>query len=63
MTGVLDAATWSALNTDSAVTEGLHHHEDLKGPFVPILADMKGKSELTCLGHSSALVRPIRRSR
>ena len=29
--------------------------EDLKGPFVPIPADMKGKSELPYLGYSSPL--------
>jgi lipoprotein-anchoring transpeptidase ErfK/SrfK len=57
VTGALDAATWSALNTDDApaLMDYTITAEDLKGPFVSIPADMKGKSELPYLGYSSAL--------
>ena len=57
VTGALDAATWDALNTDDApaLTGYTITKDDLKGPFVPIPADMKGKSELPYLGYSSPL--------
>jgi lipoprotein-anchoring transpeptidase ErfK/SrfK len=57
VTGALDATTWDALNMDDApaLTGYTITAEDLKGPFVPIPADMKGKSELPYLGYSSPL--------
>ena len=57
VTGALDATTWDALNTDDApaLTGYTITKDDLKGPFVPIPADMKGKSELPYLGYSSPL--------
>ncbi len=57
VTGALDAATWDAINADTApaLTEYTITAEDLKGPFVPIPADMKGKSELPYLGYASPL--------
>jgi lipoprotein-anchoring transpeptidase ErfK/SrfK len=57
VTGALDAATWAAINADTApaLTDYTITAEDLKGPFVPIPADMKRKSELPYLGYSSVL--------
>jgi lipoprotein-anchoring transpeptidase ErfK/SrfK len=56
-TGTLDAATWDAINTDTApaLMDYTITAEDLEGPFVPIPADMKGKSELPYLGYASPL--------
>ena len=54
--GELDAATWTALNTDQAdvlVTYTLTA-EDVAGPFTPIPADMIEKSRLDALGYTSA---------
>ena len=57
VTATLNAATWDAINTDiaPALMDYTMTAEDLKGPFVPIPADMKGKSELPYLGYSSPL--------
>jgi lipoprotein-anchoring transpeptidase ErfK/SrfK len=57
VTGALDARTWDAINADAApaLTDYTITAEDLKGPFAPIPADMKGKSELPYLGYASPL--------
>jgi lipoprotein-anchoring transpeptidase ErfK/SrfK len=55
--GVVDAATWTALNRDSApalVTYALSA-EDVAGPFITIPTDMMEKSKLPALGYTSAL--------
>lgn len=55
--GVIDAATWTALNRDTA--PALVNHvlsaEDVAGPFTVIPADMMEKSKLPALGYTSAL--------
>jgi peptidoglycan hydrolase-like protein with peptidoglycan-binding domain len=54
VTGVLDAATWDALNTDAApvlINYTLTAH-DLKGPFVAIPADAKDQAKLPSLGYT-----------
>ena len=53
----IDAEVWRALNTDSApaLIEYALAEGDVKGPFVPIPADMMAKAKLTHLGYASPL--------
>jgi lipoprotein-anchoring transpeptidase ErfK/SrfK len=55
--GVVDAATWAALETDTdpIVTAYTITPEDVAGPFVPIPEDMAAKATLPYLGYTSAL--------
>jgi len=57
VSGDLDAATWAALNTDAAapLIEYTITPEDLKGPFVPIPADVQEQAKLPRLGYTSPL--------
>jgi lipoprotein-anchoring transpeptidase ErfK/SrfK len=54
--GQLDAATWSALNADSAdaVTGYTIAGADVAGPFQPVPEDMAEKARLPALGYASA---------
>lgn len=54
--GVVDADTWSALNTDTGPVLGEHTiaAEDVAGPFVELPTDMMEKAELQALGFESA---------
>lgn len=56
VTGRVDAATWTALDGDTA--DALVRYtltaEDLAGPFIAIPADMEAKARLPALGYSSA---------
>jgi lipoprotein-anchoring transpeptidase ErfK/SrfK len=54
--GKLDAATWSALNADSAdaVTSYTIAEADVAGPFLPVPEDMAEKATLPALGYASA---------
>ena len=56
-TGAVDAATWAALNKDSAaaLTSYTVTAEDAIGPFVAIPQDMMEKSKLKKLGYTSLL--------
>ena len=56
-TGTVDAATWAALNKDSAaaLTSYAITAEDADGPFAAIPQDMMEKSKLKQLGFSSLL--------
>lgn len=53
----IDAEVWKALNVDSApaLVEYALSENDVKGPFVPIPADMMAKAKLTRLGYASPL--------
>jgi lipoprotein-anchoring transpeptidase ErfK/SrfK len=55
--GTVDAATWTALNRDSAPVLVNHvlSAEDVAGPFAAIPTDMMEKSKLPALGYASAL--------
>jgi lipoprotein-anchoring transpeptidase ErfK/SrfK len=57
VTGSVDAATWTALDADTApiLVPYAITAEDVAGPFVPIPADMMEKAKLPRLGYSSAL--------
>lgn len=57
VTGELDAATWTALNTDAAPELENYTIEatDVAGPFNAIPTDMMEKSKLPALGYTSAL--------
>jgi lipoprotein-anchoring transpeptidase ErfK/SrfK len=57
VTGALDAATWAAINTDSApaLIDYTITPEDLKGPFAPIPADVQEQAKLPYLGYASPL--------
>jgi lipoprotein-anchoring transpeptidase ErfK/SrfK len=57
LSGVLDAATWSAINTDTApaLIDYTIAAEDLKGPFAPIPAGMEEQAKLEYLGYASVL--------
>ena len=57
MTGALDAATWGALNTDTApaLINYTLTAEELKGPFGPIPSDVKDQAKLPSLGYTSPL--------
>ena len=54
--GKLDAATWEALNRDSApaLIDYTLTAADVAGPFLPIPSDMIAKSKLPALGYTSA---------
>lgn len=54
--GKLDAATWSALNADSADAIAAYTvtDADVAGPFVPVPEDMAEKAKLAALGYASA---------
>ena len=56
-TGAVDAATWAALNRDSAPVLSVItlSAADVAGPFVEIPADMMEKSKLSALGYRSAI--------
>ena len=56
-TGTLDAATWNALNTDTApaLVQYTITAEDLKGPFVPIPPDVKDQAKLPSMGYTSPM--------
>lgn len=53
----IDAEVWKALNVDSApaLVEYALSENDVKGPFVPIPADMMAKAKLIRLGYASPL--------
>ena len=53
--GTVDAATWAAINTDTAppLVEYTLTAEDLQGPFTPIPAGMAEQAKLPSLGYSS----------
>jgi lipoprotein-anchoring transpeptidase ErfK/SrfK len=55
-TGALNAATWTALNADSAdaLTTYTLTEADVAGPFQAIPEDMAEKAKLTALGYASA---------
>ena len=55
--GIIDPATWAALNRDTApvLSEVTISAEDVAGPFVDVPADMMEKSKLPALGYRSAL--------
>ena len=57
VTGTLDAATWDALNIDTApaLINYTITTEDLKGPFGPIPADVRDQAKLPFLGYTSPL--------
>jgi lipoprotein-anchoring transpeptidase ErfK/SrfK len=52
---LIDAATWSVLNGDTApaVVPYTISADDVKGPFVPIPADIREQAKLPALGYSS----------
>ncbi len=56
-TGVIDAATWAALNRDTAplLVNYTIAADDLKGPWVNVPRDMLAKARLASLGYSSPL--------
>lgn len=56
-TGVVDAATWTALNRDTApiLTNYKLTDKDVAGPFQSIPQDMMDKSKLNALGYTSAV--------
>ena len=56
-TGVLDAASWAALNQDAAPVLVRYSvaAADVAGPFVKLPKDMMKKAELSALGYESAL--------
>ncbi|SHH04420.1 L,D-transpeptidase [Massilia sp. CF038] len=55
--GVLDAATWAALNADAAPALATYTlaEADVAGPFQAIPEKMADKSKLTALGYANAL--------
>ncbi len=55
LSGVVDAATWSAINTDTAPALIAYTitPEDLKGPFAPVPAGMEAQAKLAYLGYAS----------
>ncbi len=57
VTGELDAATWTALNSDAGAELESYTIDaaDVAGPFQPIPTDMMEKSKLSALGYTSAL--------
>jgi lipoprotein-anchoring transpeptidase ErfK/SrfK len=56
-TGKVDAATWAALNTDTAsvLIEYTITPDDEKGPFAPVPKDMMKQAALPALGYASPL--------
>jgi len=57
LSAVLDAATWSAINTDTApaLIDYTITAEDLQGPFAPIPAGMEAQAQLAYMGYASVL--------
>lgn len=57
VTGTVDAATWAALNSDSAPALANYTitAEDVAGPYVAIPDDMMEKSKLPALGYRNSL--------
>jgi lipoprotein-anchoring transpeptidase ErfK/SrfK len=57
VTGVVDAATWAALNADTApvITQATIAQEDVQGPFTPIPSDLMAQAKLSALGYTSPL--------
>ncbi|HXA52738.1 MAG TPA: L,D-transpeptidase [Candidatus Acidoferrum sp.] len=57
VTGVVDAATWAALNADTApaITQTNIAEEDVEGPFTPIPTDLMEQAKLPALGYASPL--------
>jgi lipoprotein-anchoring transpeptidase ErfK/SrfK len=57
VSGIIDAATWSAINTDTApaLIDYTITPEDLKGPFEPVPAGMEAQAKLAYLGYASPL--------
>jgi hypothetical protein len=55
--GIVDAATWAALNADTApaLMEYRISAEDEQGPFVPVPADLMEQAKLTALGYASPI--------
>jgi lipoprotein-anchoring transpeptidase ErfK/SrfK len=53
--GTVDAATWEALNSDTApaLTNYTISEEDVAGPFLPIPAEMKQQAKMPALGYAS----------
>jgi lipoprotein-anchoring transpeptidase ErfK/SrfK len=56
VTGVVDPATWAALNADTAppIMTYTTTQEDVQGPFTAVPSDMKAQAKLPALGYSSA---------
>lgn len=56
-TGIVDAATWAALNADTApaLIDYTITAEDEEGPFVPVPADLMEQAKLPALGYASPL--------
>src|SRR4051794_8623116 len=57
VTGVVDSATWAALNGDTAppITNYTITAEDVQGPFITVPSDMKAQAKLPALGYRSAM--------
>ena len=57
VSGSIDAATWAALNADTApvLMEYTITSQDQEGPFTPIPADMMKQAKLPSLGYQSLL--------
>jgi len=55
VSGTVDAATWAALNADSApaLTSYTITDSDVAGPFLPIPADVKAQAKMPALGYAS----------
>src|SRR4051794_15797097 len=57
VSGTVDAATWAAINADTAppLIDYALTDDDLKGPFTPIPKDMEAQAKLPSLGYTSPL--------
>jgi len=57
VTGIVDPATWNALNADTApvIATATIAPEDVQGPFTPIPRNMMDQEKLPALGYSSPL--------
>jgi lipoprotein-anchoring transpeptidase ErfK/SrfK len=57
VTGTVDAATWAALNADTApaITQVTLAEEDVQGPFTPIPTDLMEQAKLPALGYAAPL--------
>ena len=55
--GIVDRATWAALNADSApaLMDYRISAEDEQGPFVPVPADLMDQAKLPALGYASPI--------
>jgi lipoprotein-anchoring transpeptidase ErfK/SrfK len=56
-TGIVDAATWASLNTDTApaLMDYTISADDEQGPFAPVPTDMMEQAKLPALGYASPL--------